>query len=272
MARRERRRRRLDHRRVAEQRVAIAGDERRRHDAAAARAHDRGALDGIRPVLLGCQPARGVDLRPRDVRVDVDAARHHDHAARVDPRRVVGHVLDDLAVAQADVAHLAGHAVGRVVDAPAGDAERHASRPAIACEHVLVARPRRLEQRTQRDRHAVEPVHDAGPVHPGRGGRERDARRVGRRRAAGVDRHDGDRAQAVGGAAAADARADRSRRRAPRRRRRARARPPRSARPGSSAGARPRSSRPTGTRSARRARPRRRRRSPRGGASRRRRA
>ena len=90
VARGERRRRRLDHRRVAEQRVAIAGDERRRHDAAAARAQDLGPLDGIPAVLLGRQPARGVDLRPGDVRVDVDAARHHDHAARVDPRRVVG--------------------------------------------------------------------------------------------------------------------------------------------------------------------------------------
>ena len=123
----------------------------------------------VAAVLLGREPARGVDLRPGDVRVDVDAARHHDHAARVDPRRVLGHVVDHLAVAQADVAHLAGHAVGRVVDAPAGDAERHAASarepPGDRREHLLVARARGRERRAQRDRHAVEPVHDAGPVH-----------------------------------------------------------------------------------------------------------
>ena len=119
--------------------------------------------------------------------------------------RVRGHVVDDLAVAQADVAHLAGHAVGRVVDAPAGDAQHHAAPPAPRDplgdrrEHLLVARARGREQRAERDGHAVEPVHDAGPVHARRGGRERDARGAGRRRVAGVDRHDGDRAQALGG-------------------------------------------------------------------------
>ncbi len=78
-------------------------------------------------MLLGREAARGVDLRPGDVRVDVDAARHDDPAAGVDLRRVIGDVVDDLAVAQADVAHLAVDAVGRVVDAAAGDAQRHAA-------------------------------------------------------------------------------------------------------------------------------------------------
>ena len=75
----------------------------------------------------GARRAGRVDRRPRDVGVDVDAARHDDHAAGVDLRRVLGDVVDDLAVAQADVAHLAVDAVGRVVDAAAGDAQRHAA-------------------------------------------------------------------------------------------------------------------------------------------------
>jgi hypothetical protein len=51
----------------------------------------------------------------------------------------------------------------------------------------------------QRDGHAVEAMRDPGPVHARRGGRDRDAGRLRGRRGAGVDRHDGDRAQPVGG-------------------------------------------------------------------------
>ena len=79
-------------------------------------------------------------------------------------------------------------------------ASRARDPPGDRREHLLVARTRRTRaRRAERDRHAVEPVHDAGPVHAGRGGRERDARGAGRRGVAGVDRHDGDRAQALGG-------------------------------------------------------------------------
>ena len=65
----------------------------------------------------GEQLARGVDLRAGDVGVDVDAARHDDHAARVDAAGVGPDVGDDLAAVEAQVAHLAVDAVGRVVDA-----------------------------------------------------------------------------------------------------------------------------------------------------------
>ena len=87
MARGQRRGGRLDDRRVAEQRVAVAGGERRGDQAAGARAQHLGSIQGIVAALVGRQLARGVDLRTRDVGVDVDAAGHHDHPAGVDPAR-----------------------------------------------------------------------------------------------------------------------------------------------------------------------------------------
>jgi hypothetical protein len=182
-----------------------------------------------------------------------------------------GDVVDDLAVAQADVAHLAVDAVGGVVDAPAGDAERHAaaSRAARALgdrrEHLRRRRALGRERRRQRDRHAVEPVHDAGPVHAGAAvvNATRAAPAVAVSRASTVTTRD--RAQALGGrrgqvlerVGADDERrvgvaAREHRGRAQLARARARV-------PG-------RSSPPPGSRSATRARPRRRRRCPRGGA------
>ena len=127
----ERRRGGLDDGRVAEQRVAVAGGERRGHGPAGAGPHDRGALDDVGAVLLGRELARGVDRRPGDVGVDVDPARHDDHPVGVDRAGVGGHVVDDLAVLHADVALLAGDAVGGVVDAAAGDPQ-HQRRSSMA--------------------------------------------------------------------------------------------------------------------------------------------
>ena len=87
----------------------------------------------------------GVSLRaaltagPGDVGVDVDPARHDDHPPRVDAAGVRRHVGDDLAVLDADVAHLAGDAVGGVVHAAGGDPEHH-RRSGDRGEHVLDAR------------------------------------------------------------------------------------------------------------------------------------
>ena len=94
----QRRGRGVDHGRVAEQRVAVAGRERGRDGAARAGAGERRALEHVLAVLLRRELAGRVDLRPGDVGVDVDAARHHHHAAGVDAPGVRRDVGDDLAV------------------------------------------------------------------------------------------------------------------------------------------------------------------------------
>jgi len=66
-------------------------------------------------------------------------------------------------------------------------------------EDLVVARPVAPGDRMERDRHTVEAVGDPGPVDAGGGGRERDARSLGGRGRAAVDRDDGDRAQRVRG-------------------------------------------------------------------------
>ena len=99
-------------------------------------------------MLLGQQPAGVVAARAGDVRVDVHAAGHHDHAARVERRRAGGQSLDDPAVLDADVPHLAVDAVGRIVDGAAHDPEP------LRCAHpvlpALLAHRTRREQRGQR--------------------------------------------------------------------------------------------------------------------------
>ena len=124
MARRQRRGGRLDDGGVAEQRVAVAGGERRRNEAAGARAQHVGSLQRLVAAVFGRELARGVDLWPRDVGVDVDSAGHDDHPASVDPPRVRADVLDHLAVVQAHVAQLAVDVVGGVVDGATDDPDR----------------------------------------------------------------------------------------------------------------------------------------------------
>ena len=168
-------------------------------------------------MLLGQELARGVDRRPGDVGVDVDAAGHDDHPARVDPAGVRRHVGDDLAVLHADVAHLAGDPVRGVVTR----ARRRSGAsgvPSDRRQHVLDARSLRGPRRAQRERHAVHPVDGTRHLDAvGRGG-ERDPRRVRRRGGARVDDHRRQLAQAR-----QVLRAGRWPRRARRRRRRARA-------------------------------------------------
>src|SRR4051812_26798543 len=57
------------------------------------------------------------------MRVDVHAAGHHHHPARVDYRRRSRYGVDDRALIDADIAHLAIDAIRRVVDRAAGDSE-----------------------------------------------------------------------------------------------------------------------------------------------------
>ena len=112
--------------RVAHAGVLVAGGER------AGDAAHRAAVRVGRAVqhfgfafFLGPHLAGDVHLRPGDVAVHVDAARHHDQAAGIDlargPNGRIGRRGDDLAAGDPQIAHLAVDAVGRVVDGAAGD-------------------------------------------------------------------------------------------------------------------------------------------------------
>ena len=70
------------------------------------------------PAVLRAEEARRRDRRPRDVRVQVDAARHDHQVPGLQDRRRGGKGVHDPAVPQADVAHL-GATVARVDHEPA---------------------------------------------------------------------------------------------------------------------------------------------------------
>ena len=120
----ERRHGRFHGGRVAERRIAIARRERGGNRAAGARSGEPGAELHVVLVGLGLHLAGEVDLRAGDVAVDVDAARHHHHAGRVDALRVGWHVGHDLPVADAHILHRAVDAVGGVVYPTVDDAQR----------------------------------------------------------------------------------------------------------------------------------------------------
>ena len=94
---------------------------------AGAGAGERGARDLVLHVILRHQHAGDGHLAAADMGVRVDGAGHDDAAlhvvvvvdARVRPGR------DDPAVLDIDVAHLAAHPVGGVVDFAAGQLDQH---------------------------------------------------------------------------------------------------------------------------------------------------
>ena len=65
-----------------------------------------------------------VAARARDMAVDVHAAGHDDHAARIERRCAGGQVRHDPPIGDADVTHFAVDAVRGVVDRAPDDAER----------------------------------------------------------------------------------------------------------------------------------------------------
>ena len=71
---------------------------------------------GVATVVLRLKLARQIDLGARDVTVDVDSARHDDHARGIDAPRVGGNVGNDLAAIDADIADFAIDTVGRIMD------------------------------------------------------------------------------------------------------------------------------------------------------------
>ena len=112
---------------VAHLGVAIAGNHRGGQRVPRAGARERGVCDLVVLVVLRHQRARDRDLAAADVGVRVDGARHDDLAAEVvllvDARfRRRGH---DAAVGDVDVAHLAVHAIGRVVQFSARQLDHH---------------------------------------------------------------------------------------------------------------------------------------------------
>ena len=147
---------------------------------------DQGGRErGIGGVLLGDEPARVVAARAGEVRVDVHATGHDDHAARVERRRAGRQRRDDAAVLDADVAHLAVDPVGRVVDRAADD-----PKPAVALIAPRGRAPaKRLQQQPaaspprgarspdggERQRDVVHAVAGAGLVDAGDTGVDRDA-------------------------------------------------------------------------------------------------
>ena len=107
------------------------------------------------------------------------------------------HVGDDLAVLHADVAHLAGDAVGGVVHAAAGDPEHHRRPPIAASTSSTLGRSAASGARSGT---GTPSMRCDGTRHldaVGRGG-ERDPRGLRRRRGARVDDHDRQPAQALG--------------------------------------------------------------------------
>ena len=104
--------------------VQISGGKRgRRHAAEAGAAIEAVQELARRAMVLRHQPAREVEGAAGDVRVNVHAARHHDHAACVDRARARGEIAvgDDPAVRDAQILDHAVDPVGRIVDGASGD-------------------------------------------------------------------------------------------------------------------------------------------------------
>ncbi len=120
--------RRLHHRGVSELRVQVASRVGGRDGAARAGPHAVRVSALVTAVVLRTHLAARVDLPAYDVRVDVDAAGHHDQAGGVHHLRLVAVDLggrDDAAVLHPDVADLAVLAVLRVIDPASEDAQHH---------------------------------------------------------------------------------------------------------------------------------------------------
>ena len=100
---------------------------RRRDGVSAAGARQLGARDFMADMILRHQHAGDRDLAAADVRVRVDAARHHDAAVQriflIDLGIRCGR--DDAAVLDVDIANLAIDPVRGIVDFAAGKLDEH---------------------------------------------------------------------------------------------------------------------------------------------------
>lgn len=114
--------------RVTQSRVLVARCERAGHAAHCAAVHHGRTVDLLTVTFfLGTHLSGGVDLRPRDVAMHVDAAGHDDEARGIQRARwsdagVAGR-LNDLFAVDPDVLYLAVDAVCGVIDIAAGDEE-----------------------------------------------------------------------------------------------------------------------------------------------------
>ena len=158
-----RRDRRLDHGREAHLGIEAPGLERRPPDLGERR---RGGAARMGAMLFGQHEAGGVHVRARDMRMDVDAARHRDEPGRID--RLVGLRAGPAAaticiVADPQIADFVA-AVGGIDDMRASDAGQHG-----------------LSVRfSEAGADALESLRDARRGAARRGGRRRPGSRVGR--------------------------------------------------------------------------------------------
>ena len=107
--------------RVTEARILVARGERTRHTSHRAAVRELRAMNQLGlPLLLGPHLARDVDLRPGDMTVHVDPARHDHQPRGVDhtrrPYRRIGRSINDPPIEDPDVPHLAIDPIGRVVN------------------------------------------------------------------------------------------------------------------------------------------------------------
>src|SRR4029453_12722686 len=81
---------------------------------------ERRSRGGMPGMFLRKETSGDVHRAARDVAVHVDAARHDDHGACVEPRCGIGQGSDDASILDADVAHFAVDVVRGIVHRPAG--------------------------------------------------------------------------------------------------------------------------------------------------------
>ncbi len=112
---------------VAHLGIAISGDHGRRHGMTRAGAGESGALDLVLHVILRDHHAGDGHLAAADMGVRVDGAGHHHAALHVVGlcHAPVGRCPHDPPVLDIDVADLAAHLVGGVIDFAAGQLDHH---------------------------------------------------------------------------------------------------------------------------------------------------
>ena len=97
---------------------------------AATGAGERGAVHEVATMVLRQHRAGDVHFATADVSVQVDRARHHDHAGDVDVLVVLGRrtrVGDDATIFDEDIAHFSPDPVGRIDNGSALELEPHRS-------------------------------------------------------------------------------------------------------------------------------------------------
>ena len=221
VAREQRRHRRVERGGVAQSGVAIAGREGARDRAAGAGrgrspSSSAGAGARIRRVLVGDEPAGVVAARAGEVRVDVHAARHHDHPARhrASARRPAASATIRPSSMQTSRISPSTPLAGSCTAPPTIRSRSPAHRrlppePARSAPSsrtsVSAAAARGRQDRRQRQRHVVHPVAGPGLVDAGDAGVDRHAGARHRARARARSRRAAIRSSGMAGSPSAPA-------------------------------------------------------------------